>query len=949
MSKKNEPRISHITVEGAREHNLKNISVSIPRNTLTVITGLSGSGKSSLAFDVIYAEGQRRYLETLNAYARQFLGSMQRPDVDYVGGLSPVISIEQRTTGRNRRSTVGTITEIYDFLRLLYSRTATAYSPTTGEPLQMHSDEQIIALILKEFEGKKVALCSPLVKGRKGHYENLFASLSNRGFLHVRVDGKIVEITPKMRIDRYATHDIELVVDRLEISHAQRERISQSLPEALRQGDGVAMVIELPEGTPRHYSRKLMCPTSGMALPNPEPHTFSFNSPYGACPQCRGLGWRIGIHPDHIIENPELPAANGGIRRIIERTTHFDMLMQLTAKWLKTHNVDPHTPVGQIPPESWRQLLWGEEIAPHPPSLQECFKKNLPLPGLIPLLDDYYDNTAKGDISPEIRNLMEETPCPLCLGTRLREESLCFKIDGLTIAEASDLSLDDFAAWSKELESRLEGAKRIVATEILKEIRSRVDFLREIGLEYLSLSRPADSLSGGESQRIRLATQIGTNLVNVLYILDEPSIGLHPRDNTRLINALKQLRDQNNTILVVEHDEEIMRAADYIVDLGPGAGRFGGEVVAKGTPQEILQADSLTARYLRGETLITPPAERRRGNGKEIIIHNATGNNLKGVTAHFPLGQFICVTGVSGSGKSTLINDTLYPITSQHLYRSHQRPLPYEKVEGLEHIDKVIQVDQSPLGRTPRSNPATYTGLFTDIRKLFAATPEAEMRGYSIGRFSFNVKGGRCEACKGAGVEVIEMNYLPNVHVKCSQCHGERYNRETLAVRYKGKSIGQVLDMTINQAAEFFASVPSLARRLAALQSVGMGYVKLGQPSTTLSGGESQRIRLAEELGKRDSGNTLYILDEPTTGLHFEDIRLLLKVIDQLTERGNTVVVIEHNLDVIKMADHLIDLGPESGAAGGEIVVTGTPEEVATSGKGHTAQYLAEALHKQNS
>lgn len=935
----------YITVEGAREHNLKNISLTIPRDALTVVTGLSGSGKSSLAFDVIYAEGQRRYMETLSAYARQFIGNMERPDVDYVGGLAPVISISQRTTGRNRRSTVGTITEVYDFLRLLYARVATAYSPATGLPMAQHTDAQIVELILKHYDKQKIALCAPLVKGRKGHYESLFEGLARKGFLYVRVDGTIREIVQSMRLDRYSVHDIELVVDRLQVGEAQRERLEQSLPEALQRGDGMVCVVPLPNGEPQYYSRRLMCPESGYALPNPEPHTFSFNSPYGACPMCNGLGLREGVNPAEIVKDNSKPLLDGGLLPLIETRSHRDMLARLIEGWLVEHKLSAKATRKDLSDQQWQNFLWGDMTAESETNIATCYRKKLPFPGLIRLLDDYYSKGPSENIPTAIRNIWEIQPCPLCHGTRLRDEALCFRIDGLNIAQAGDMPFVHLAQWIDQVDQHLQGANHAVAVEILKEIRSRINFLLQVGLGYLSLNRPADSLSGGESQRIRLATQIGTNLVNVLYILDEPSIGLHPRDNSQLIDALKRLRDQGNTIIVVEHDEEIMRNADYIVDLGPRAGRHGGEIVAQGTPEQILQADSLTAKYLRGEARIAVPPTRRTGNGQYITIHGATGNNLKSVTARFPLGTFICVTGVSGSGKSTLVNDTLYPLLSQALYRSHQPPLPYERVEGLEHIDKVIQVDQSPLGRTSRSNPATYTGILTDIRKLFAATPEARMRGYNIGRFSFNVPGGRCEACKGAGVEVIEMNFLPDVHVRCSQCHGDRYNRETLAVRYKGKSIAQVLDMTINQAAEFFESVPTLNKRLEALRSVGMGYVKLGQPCTTLSGGESQRIRLAEELGKRDSGNTMYILDEPTTGLHFEDIRLLLDVMKRLVDQGNTVVVIEHNLDVIKMADYIIDMGPGSGDQGGEIVSLGTPEEVVARDTGATASYLAPMLN----
>ena len=934
-----------IQIEGARVHNLKNVSLSIPRNALVVVTGLSGSGKSSLAFDVIYAEGQRRYMETLSAYARQFLGALERPDVDYVGGLAPVIAIEQRTTGRNSRSTVGTITEVYDFLRLLYARVSTAHSPVTGLPLVAHTDEEIVSQAEMAFSGRRVALCAPLVRGRKGHYESLFKTLLSSGFLHVRIDGGIEEIYPGMKLDRYAVHDVELVIDRFVFNEKGRERLAKSLPEAMRRGKDMVLIADMESGESRYYSRNLMCPTSGISLPSPEPHTFSFNSPYGECPACHGIGSRTGFTPESLTADPRKGVANGGIAQVIESKVRFEALLKLATSWLRSQKVNSATPIGEIPPEVYHRLFWGDEAATQDEAPSSGARKPS-FRGFIPMLEEYYEHSKPSDIPEEIQARIVTMDCPECHGKRLRPESLCFRIGGLDIAEACEMSLGHFAQWIDTVEQSLQGAKRAVAAEIVKEIRSRVGFLTDVGLEYLSLGRAANTLSGGESQRIRLATQIGTQLVNVLYVLDEPSIGLHPRDNDRLIASLKQLRDIGNTVIVVEHDEDMMLSADHLVDLGPGAGRHGGCIMAQGTVEQIRASGSLTAQYLNGDRTIEVPTTRRPGSGSMLSILGASGNNLKGVDAHFPLGTFICVTGVSGSGKSSLINDTLYPIVSQALYHSLTPPLPYSKVLGLEYVDKVIQVDQSPLGRTPRSNPATYTGIFTDIRKLFAETPQAKMRGFKMGRFSFNVKGGRCETCKGAGVEVIEMNFLPDVHVQCSQCRGERYNRETLAVRYKGKSISQVLDMTVNQAAEFFQSVPTLLRKLEALQSVGMGYIKLGQSCTTLSGGESQRIRLASELGRKDSGTTLYILDEPTTGLHFEDIRLLLNVIHALVDRGNTVVVIEHNLDVIKCADYIIDLGPESGERGGEIVAAGTPEAIVDQGIGHTARYLAKLLHR---
>lgn len=968
---------THVIIEGARVHNLKNVNVSIPRNALTVVTGLSGSGKSSLVFDVIYAEGQRRYMETLNAYARQFLGNLERPDVDYIDGLAPVIAIEQRTTGRNSRSTVGTITEIYDFLRLLYSRVSTAYSPFTHQPLESHTTEEIEQLILSDFGGKTVAICAPLVRGRKGHYQRLFATLMQRGYLYVRVDGHVIEMKRDMQLDRYATHDIELIIDRIEVPKMTNERMRNSLSEALRRGNGMVLIVSLKEDVSRYYSRTLLCPQSGFALPNPEPHTFSFNSSYGACPVCHGLGELMGIPSRAYFDSH----ANIPLKILIANLYGVsgsipNLILIWVMGWLSGHGLKENSSLQDLPADLRERFFYSRQPEPFDkkllkkyPSVLEHFYLRwrfsthdeestksiddfLALPdtqilgsesGLLPMIDMANNEDDYGELARKFDEEYGSTPCYSCGGSRLNEIALCFRIANATIADVCALPLDKFAVWLESVEDALDGTRRTVATEILKEIRSRVYFLLRVGLGYLSLSRASNSLSGGESQRIRLATQIGTNLVNVLYILDEPSIGLHPRDNTTLIEALKTLRSQENTIIVVEHDEEMMRAADYLIDLGPGAGRHGGQIMAAGTPQEVAKASGITADYLSHRNVIETPKKRREGNGKRLELRGAKGHNLKNIDVDFPLGTFICVTGVSGSGKSTLVNATLYPILSQAIYKSKQLPLAYTSIKGLEFVDKVIQVDQSPLSKNPRSNPATYTGIFTDIRNLFAATQDAKIRGFTARRFSFNVQGGRCEQCSGSGYELIEMNFLPDVQVKCSVCGGERYNRETLAVHYKGKNIRQVLDMTVNQAYEFFNALPALERKLNALRQVGMGYIKLGQMCATLSGGENQRVRLAAELAKRDTGKTVYIFDEPTTGLHFEDVKQLLAVLNALVERGNTVIVIEHNLDVIRSADYIIDIGLESGERGGELVAKGTPEDVAKM-DGYTAAALREVL-----
>ncbi len=929
-----------IEIYGARVHNLKNVDVEIPRHRLVVITGLSGSGKSSLAFDTLYAEGQRRYMETLSAYARQFVGTMERPDVDKITGLSPVVAIEQKTTNKNPRSTVGTITEINDFLRLLYARASRAYSPITGEEMVHYSDERIAELILEGFAGRRIALMAPIVKGRKGHYRELFETLARKGFIYIRIDGEIREITPGMRLDRYKIHTIDLVVDRLSVGEDSRERIATSLKEAMRQGKGTMAVYDYGTEQMRFYSRHLMCPSTGVSFEDPAPHTFSFNSPKGACPHCNGLGVEAICDIARIIPDKKRSLREGAVEPLGK---YRDNLLFLLLGILgRRYDFTLDDPIESFSEEALNAVIYGD-AEPLTVNMTE-----MGTAGGVQLhtwegVAEYINRTEEDD-SPRGRRWREQflayRKCSVCNGSRLKKEALQFRIGGKNIAEVSALSIAEFADWMQHVEEYLSDKEREIAQEILKEIRERLRFLMDVGLGYLSLDRSSRSLSGGESQRIRLATQIGSKLVNVLYILDEPSIGLHQRDNRRLIRSLEELRDAGNSVIVVEHDEEMMRAADYIVDVGPLAGRKGGQVVASGTLDDILRSDSITADYLTGRRRIEIPAELRKGTGEHLVLRGASGNNLKNVTVDFPLGKFICVTGVSGSGKSTLINETLRPILSKKLYRSLEQPLAYESIEGIEHIDKLVVVDQSPIGRTPRSNPATYSGVFADIRKLFEMTPDAQIRGFKAGRFSFNVKGGRCETCRGAGVETIEMNFLPDVYVRCRACGGHRYNRETLEVRYKGKNIDEVLNMTINAAVEFFENIPNIHQKLRAIQEVGLGYLTLGQPCTTLSGGESQRIKLAAELAKRDTGRTLYILDEPTTGLHFEDIRLLLVVLNKLADRGNTVIVIEHNLDVIKVADHLIDLGPEGGTAGGELLVVGTPHEVAASPRSYTGQFL---------
>jgi len=932
-----------VEVIGARVHNLKNIDVSIPRDALTVITGLSGSGKSSLAFDTIFAEGQRRYIETFSAYARSFLGTMERPDVDKITGLSPVISIEQKTTNKNPRSTVGTTTEIYDFLRLLYARAGEAYSYVTGEKMVKYSEDQIVDLILQEYEGKKTYLLAPLVRGRKGHYKELFEQIRKKGYLHVRIDGEIREATHGLKLDRYKNHDIEVVIDKLEVSEKDRKRLKESMQKAMQQGNGIVMLLEKDTDNARFFSKMLMCPTSGISYDEPAPHNFSFNSPHGACPRCKGLGFVNEIDMDKIVPDKKLSIYQGGIAPLGKHKSST-IFWQIEAI-LEKYECTLKSPIADIPDEAIDEIMNGtdERLQIKNHSLGTNYFLNYD--GILKYIEMQADTGASATEQKWANQYSKSIACPECKGAKLRKESLHFRMHDKNIAELSAMDIVELSKWLENVEQFLSEKQKAIAVEILKEIRTRLQFLLDVGLTYLSLNRSSQSLSGGESQRIRLATQIGSQLVNVLYILDEPSIGLHQRDNQRLIRSLKQLRDTGNSVIVVEHDKDMMMAADYVVDLGPHAGRHGGEVVFAGTPQEMLKADTLTSAYLNGTKTIEIPAKVRPGNGLSLTIKGAKGNNLKNINVTFPLGKMVCVTGVSGSGKSTLINETLQPILSQYFYRSLQDPLEYKSFEGIDNIDKVVEVDQSPIGRTPRSNPATYTGVFSDIRNVFVTLPEAKIRGYKPGRFSFNTAGGRCEACGGNGYKTIEMNFLPDVYVPCESCDGKRYNKETLEVRFKGKSIADVLAMTINQAVEFFENQPSILNKIKTLQDVGLGYIKLGQSSTTLSGGESQRVKLATELSKRDTGKTLYILDEPTTGLHFEDIRVLLGVLNRLVDKGNSVIIIEHNMDVIKVADHIIDIGPEGGSAGGYVICTGTPQEVAKNKKSETGKFLKMELN----
>ena len=935
-----------INVWGARVHNLKNIDVEIPRQSLTVITGLSGSGKSSLAFDTIFAEGQRRYIETFSAYARNFLGGMERPDVDKITGLSPVISIEQKTTNKNPRSTVGTTTEIYDYMRLLFARAGKAFSYMTGEPMVKYTEEKVIEMVTHDYAGKKILILAPVVRGRKGHYRELFENMRHKGYLHVRVDGEVQEITRGMKVDRYKVHDIEVVIDRLAVKDSADDRLKKSIQMAMKQGEGLLMIMDYDTGGVKHFSRRLMCPTTGISYSDPAPNTFSFNSPQGACPRCKGLGYINEIDLEKVIPNRKLSIHEGAIVPLGKFKNQM-IFWQIEAI-LKKFDCDIKTRIDDIPEEALNEILYGslDTIRIDKELVHTSSDYYVTFDGVVKYLRNVMDNDESTSGQKWADQFLAECECPECHGQRLNREALSYRVWDKNISELASMDLNELREWLDKVEQHIDKQQQQIAAEILKEIRTRLDFLLEVGLDYLALNRQSASLSGGESQRIRLATQIGSQLVNVLYILDEPSIGLHQRDNDRLIRSLKELRDLGNTVIVVEHDRDMMLNADYIVDIGPKAGRKGGEVVFQGTVDDMLKADTITAQYLSGKLNIELPATRRKGNGKSLVLRGCRGNNLKNIDVEFPLGELILVTGVSGSGKSTLINETLYPILSKHFYRSLQQPMPYDAIEGLEYIDKVVNVDQSPIGRTPRSNPATYTGVFSDIRSLFVNLPEAQIRGYKPGRFSFNVKGGRCETCGGNGYKTIEMNFLPDIQVPCEECHGKRYNRETLEVRFKGKSIADVLDMTINQAVEFFENVPDILRKIKTIQEVGLGYIKLGQPSTTLSGGESQRVKLATELAKKDTGKTLYILDEPTTGLHFEDIRILMDVLQKLVDRGNTVIVIEHNLDVIKLADHIIDMGPEGGRNGGTVLTTGTPEQVAKSKKGFTPKFLKEELKR---
>ncbi|TVZ55703.1 excinuclease ABC subunit A [Lutibacter sp. Hel_I_33_5] len=934
----------YLQVYGARAHNLKNIDVKIPREKLVVITGLSGSGKSSLAFDTIYAEGQRRYIETFSAYARQFLGGLERPDVDKIDGLSPVISIEQKTTNKSPRSTVGTITEIYDFLRLLFSRAADAYSYNTDEKMVSYSDEQIRQLILKDFADKRIAVLAPLIKSRKGHYRELFEQISKQGFVRVRVDGEIKEIVKGMRLDRYKTHDIEVVIDRLVVNESAEKRLEETIKTALYSGNNILMVIDVDDEKPRYFSRELMCPTSGIAYPNPEPNTFSFNSPKGACNNCNGLGITNEINQQKVIPDSSISIKNGGIVPLGEQKSSwiFKQLQNIAERY-KFKLTDP---INKISKEAMEIILHGgnEKFKIESKAVGVTRNYEIDFEGIISFIESQYKNAESTSIKRWAKGFMDEVSCSTCGGKRLKKEALHFKITDKNISDLSQMDITELASWFQNIDQDLSEKQKTIATEILKEIRTRIQFLLDVGLDYLTLDRTSKSLSGGEAQRIRLATQIGSQLVGVLYILDEPSIGLHQRDNQKLIDSLVKLRDVGNSIIVVEHDKDMMEHADFVFDIGPGAGKYGGEIVSAGTYEELKSQNTLTADYLTGRKEIEIPKKRRKGNGKTIKLSGATGNNLKNVSVEFPLGKMICVTGVSGSGKSTLINETLYPILNKHIYRGVKKPMPYKKITGLDNVDKVIDIDQSPIGRTPRSNPATYTGTFSEIRSLFAKTPEAAIRGYKPGRFSFNVKGGRCETCQGGGVRVIEMNFLPDVHVECETCQGKRFNRETLEIRYKGKSISDVLNMTIEDATNFFESIPKIHRKLKTIKDVGLGYITLGQQSTTLSGGEAQRIKLASELSKRDTGNTFYILDEPTTGLHFEDIRVLMNVLNKLADKGNTVLIIEHNLDVVKLADYIIDVGMEGGKKGGEILCKGTPEQIIKHKTSYTAKFLKKEL-----
>ena len=935
----------YIKVYGARAHNLKNIDVKIPRDKLVVITGLSGSGKSSLAFDTIYAEGQRRYIETFSAYARQFLGGLERPDVDKIDGLSPVISIEQKTTNKSPRSTVGTITEIYDFLRLLFARAANAYSFNTKEKMVSYSDEQIRKLILKDFSNKKIAILAPLIKSRKGHYRELFEQISKQGFLRVRIDGEIKEITKGMRLDRYKTHDIEVVIDRLLVNKSIENRLEETIKTALYSGNNILMVIDIEDNNPRYFSRELMCPTSGIAYPNPEPNTFSFNSPKGACIKCNGLGITNEINIKKVIPNETISIQNGGIIPLGEQKNSwiFKQLQNIAERY----EFKLSDPIKNIPKKALDIILNGgnESFKIESKTIGVTRNYNIDFEGIIAFITNQHLNAESTSIKRWAKGFMDEVNCKDCDGKRLKKEALHFRVADKNISDLAQMDITELAYWFETVQKDLSEKQLIIASEILKEIRTRIQFLLDVGLDYLTLDRTSKSLSGGEAQRIRLATQIGSQLVGVLYILDEPSIGLHQRDNKKLIDSLVKLRDIGNSVLVVEHDKDMIEHADFVFDIGPGAGRHGGEIVSTGTFEDLKKQTTLTADYLNGNKKIIIPKKRRKGNGKFIKLTGARGNNLKNVSVDFPLGKMICVTGVSGSGKSTLINETLYPILNAHIYRGVKKPMPYTKIEGLDHIDKVIDIDQSPIGRTPRSNPATYTGTFSEIRSLFAKTPEAAIRGYKPGRFSFNVKGGRCENCQGGGVKVIEMNFLPDVYVECDSCQGKRFNRETLEIRYKGKSISDILNMTIEEATNFFENIPKIHRKLKTIKNVGLGYITLGQRSTTLSGGEAQRIKLAAELSKRDTGNTFYILDEPTTGLHFEDIRVLMEVLNKLANKGNTVLIIEHNLDVVKLADHVIDVGMEGGKNGGKILCTGTPEEIIKHKTSYTAKFLKKELH----